>query len=121
MNGSSIASSGATSVQAGLDWAIVGVGDTNGDGRDDIILQRGSDGMVAVWAMNGTSVMSATDVAAANPVQWTVHGIGDYNGDGRDDILWQRDDGLVYVWLMNGSTIQSAGALSGIGVEWSII
>ena len=55
MNGATIQSSGATSTQAGLDWTVVGVGDTNGDGRDDILLQRASDGMVAVWAMNGTT------------------------------------------------------------------
>jgi hypothetical protein len=98
-----------------------GLGDTNGDGRDDIILQRASDGMVAVWAMNGTTVLSAANIAAANPAQWTIHNIGDYNGDGREAILWQRSDGLVYTWLMNGASIVGSGGLAGVGAEWTII
>lgn len=91
MNGSSIQNSGFTSVQMGLDWAVVGVGDTNRDGYEDIILQRASDGMVAVW---------------------TLQGIGDSNGDGREDILWQRNDGLVYVCGL------SLSASTAIGKAW---
>ena len=32
--------------QAGLEWAIDGLGDFNGDGRDDFLLQRQSDGVL---------------------------------------------------------------------------
>ena len=77
--------------------------------------------MIAISAMDGTTVLSTTEVAAANPAQWTLRNVGDYNGDGRDDIMWQRNDGLVYAWFLDGATITSAGAITGIGPEWSFI
>ena len=38
----------------GNEWAIVGTGDFNADGRADILWQR-DDGLMAIWEMNGAA------------------------------------------------------------------
>ena len=42
----------------GNDWQIAGVGDFNGDRRDDI-LWRNTSGEVYEWLMNGTNLIGA--------------------------------------------------------------
>lgn len=79
-------------------WHVVGTGDFNGDGRDDI-LWRSSDGLVADWlgtASGGFTQGSGTTA----PIGSIAKGIGDFNGDGRDDILWTfPGNGHAEIWL----------------------
>jgi hypothetical protein len=126
MKGAQIASS-AVIAGPGLapnDWHIQGVGDFNGDAKDDI-LWRNDDGSLALWQMNGAQVASTAFVAgpAQASTDWHVHGVGDFNGDAKDDILWRNDDGSVAVWLMNGSQIASTAILanpSQAPLDWHI-
>ena len=89
----------------GLDfaWNVVGTGDFNGDGRDDLLL-RHDNGTVTEWL--GQPVGSAgsffsNHLAAtyALPAGWNVAGTGDFNGDGKDDVLLRHDNGTVTEWL----------------------
>jgi hypothetical protein len=80
-------------------WHIVGIGDFNGDGRDDI-LWRGDNNHITDWLgqPNGGFVGNTandSDVSAG----WHVVGIGDFNGDGFDDVLWRNDNGDLTNWL----------------------
>jgi hypothetical protein len=60
-------------------WRIVGAGDLNADGKDDLIFQH-NDGTLATWFMNGTSLSSATLLNPSHPgdVNWRVVGVGQY-------------------------------------------
>jgi len=85
------------------DWRIVGTGDFNGDGRDDVIWRR-SDGAFTEWLAqpNGKFVSNDTNAFEVVPTSWRVDGVGDFNADGRDDLIWRNDNGTFTTWLGQG-------------------
>jgi hypothetical protein len=105
------------------DWQIVGVGDFNGDGRDDL-LWRHPQGALSNWLANAAGGWSINDSNALIQVStdWFVTGIGDYNADGRDDILWRNEDtGGLSNWLASangGFTINDADAFTVVPLNW---
>jgi len=85
-NGSGTVISAVNYGQVDNSWSIVGSGDFNGDGIDDL-LWRNADGTVAIWLMNGASSPTLTQSYAVSNF-WTIVGLGDFNDDGVSDILW---------------------------------
>jgi len=85
-------------------WHIVGTGDFNGDGRDDILL-RNDNGAVTNWlgTANGGWFDNYLNAGTSAPTSWHVASIGDFNGDGRDDILFRNDNGAITNWLGTAS------------------
>ena len=95
-------------------WKIVGAGDTDGDGRADIVWQNKVEGWLGVWMLNGSQVVS-TQVLSISKMpdpKWTIMGAGDVNGDRRADILWQHDDGTLATWCLNGSQVVATYVLN---------
>ena len=81
-------------------WFMMGSGDFNGDGRDDV-LWRDLNGTVTNWLgqADGSFVGNFENAAASATLDWGFAGTGDFNGDGRDDILWHDIYGAVTEWL----------------------
>ena len=108
-----------------ISWSVVGTGDFNGDGRDDI-LWRNANGEVNDWLgqANGGFVPNDANALTSVDAAWKVDGTGDFNGDGRDDILWRHTDGTISTWSgqANGGFVNN-GAISGVFVplDWSVV
>jgi len=105
-------------------WKVVGVGDFNSDGRDDILF-RTTSGTIGEWS-GQTGVFTNNSGVAANPVDnsWKVVGIADYNGDGRDDILWRHTSGEIGQWLAqpDGSFSNNGGAAANVvDPSWTVV
>jgi hypothetical protein len=111
MNGTTVKSSAGVGAAAATTWSIVGTGDFNGDGLEDI-LWRDTSGNVGVWLMNGATIMQTASPGAAN-TSWAVAETGDYDGDGMSDILWRNANGTVAIWFMNGTQISGAAYVNG--------
>ena len=106
-------------------WQVVGTGDFNGDGRDDI-LWRNTDGTVTDWLGTATGGFTPNDSNAARfvPTEWNVVGTGDFNGDGRDDILWRNTNGQVSDWLGQadgGFILNDDIALTNVATSWHVV
>jgi hypothetical protein len=107
-----------------MNWKILGVGDFNGDGRDDI-LWRSDQGSISDWlgAANGAWTVNDANALTGVPTNWHVAQIGDFNGDGRDDILWRSDTGGFSNWLGNaagGFAVNDANALMTVPTNWQV-
>ena len=100
------------------DWRIVGIGDFNGDGRDDALL-RHANGWMTEWLgqPNGSFFDNGAVASSWTHPDWQVAGIADFNGDGRDDLLLRNRDGTMVEWLgqANGSF-----AANNAATNWSI-
>jgi hypothetical protein len=104
---------------------ILGTGDFNGDGIDDI-LWRYDDGTVSDWLgqPNGSFVSNVGNVNVYVPNDWQIVGTGDFNGDGRADLLWRGSDGTVRDWLgqENGAFVGNVANLNaGSPTDWQIV
>lgn len=96
----------------GMKFLFGGIGDFDGDGCDDIVWYRSSDGMTVVWLLDGATpaatLQARGDTALLHEKMarsFQISGIGDFNGDDRDDIIWRHSStGMVVIWLMDGGT-----------------
>jgi len=117
MNGTQVLSTTSLSIPRASDlhWQIAGAGDTDNDGRADIIWRHDTEGWLGVWRMNGTNVVG-TEFLSFNQLSdlsWHIRGVGDTNGDGSADLIWQNDaTGQLGVWFLNGSVVISQRLLS---------
>jgi hypothetical protein len=107
------------------DWSVVGTGDFNGDGFDDILWRCTNTGPnctagdVAIWLMKGTQILQNGGLGNV-PTNWTVVETGDFNFDGKSDILWRFSDGTPAIWFMNGVQVASRGGIPNPGLNWTI-
>ena len=106
------------------EWHIIGSGDFNGDGRDDILF-RHDNGAMMNWLgqANGGFVQNGGALGASVGRDWEVAGIGDYNGDGHDDLLWRHDGGVITEWLgtpSGGFVNNHANAAASVPTDWKI-
>jgi len=88
----------------GANWVAKGVGDFNGDRKDDIVLQNSNDGSCYIWELNGTGALAGSGYIGWTPgANWQVRATADVNGDGKSDVVLQNvSDGSAYVWELNG-------------------
>ncbi|MFE0675557.1 trypsin-like serine protease [Streptomyces sp. NPDC058867] len=102
--------SGRVQVGSGTGWKqydqVVGHGDFNGDGKNDLITRTRSNG--AVYLYKGTGSASAPFAARTKVRTWSSTGydklaaIGDITGDGKADLLARTPGGTLYLYKGTG-------------------
>ena len=90
-------------------WRFAGIGDVDGDGRDDIVL-RHTDGGWLGYLMDGRTVRESASLQGlpADP-SWKLAGLGDLDGDGRTDVVLRHVEGRWRHAPLDGFGVASAG------------
>jgi len=115
--------SAIVNVNPGASWHIVGTGDFNGDGRDDILWRNDNGQTIDFLSQSNGTFLDNRGVFNLNPgLDWHVLGTGDFNGDNRDDVLWRNDNGTVVTLLgaANGSFVGNVTFNLNPGLDWHV-
>jgi FG-GAP-like repeat len=77
------------------------LGDTNGDGKSDLIWRNYKTGQNSVWQMNGKDIGKSAFLTTVPDVKWDFE-VADSNGDGRSDLIWRNSrTGENSSWILN--------------------
>lgn len=104
-------------------WRIVGTGDFNNDGQDDIAWRNDNTGQAVVWYMWKNYVRGVVGLGpVARNLNWTIETVSDVNKDGRPDLVWRNQStGGIAAWLMRGTAFLSFNPLGTLrGDGWKI-
>jgi hypothetical protein len=110
-----------------LAWTVIGNGDFDRDGAQDLVWQHLTSGSLAVWLMDGLTLREAASLSPSSvaDLDWRVRAVGDLDGDGAPDLIWHhRTSGHVAAWLMDGLRSVDARLLSAPVVEdpaWQLV
>lgn len=96
---------------------LIGIGDSNGDGRTDILAVR-PNGSAVIYRGTGSG---AHGPAVSAPGDWwrfsDFTATGDFNGDGRIDVVARTQDGRL--WFLQGSGGGAFAPGHVIGTGWN--
>src|SRR5437016_2722580 len=107
MDGTTIRTEGFIRTVADQGWQVAGVGDFDGDGKDDILWRNSATGENYIYLMNGTAILAEGYLRQVADLNWKIAGVGDCDGDGKADVLWSNSSsGQNYLYPMDGTTIK---------------
>ena len=99
-------------------WTVIGAGDTDKDGDDDIILNNTSTGAVLIWEMQNYIVAASHSVGTK--AAYTLNRIGDFNKDGDVDLLFRQNGGdALITWELEANTFVAERTLNSTGAGYS--
>jgi len=81
-------------------YSVVGTGDFNGDGNDDVLLKNAAGSLYVLFGKDDGVAYAATATRIykeTSPATYTAVLTGDYNGDGNTDVLLKNAAGSLYV------------------------
>ena len=116
-----------TTQPGSANWTAKAVGDFDGDGTSDVLLQDNTlpVAQTQIMFLGGNALINGT-VTAVTAVPtvagFTAVSSGDFNGDGKSDILWQSTtpgSSNVHVTLMDGAIIAEKSTLIGPGAGYT--
>src|SRR5437667_292728 len=88
-------------------WQVAGIGDFDGDGKDDILWRNSATGENYIYLMNGTAILTEGYLRQVADLNWKIVGVGDFDSDGKADIRWRNSrSGTNYLHPMDGTTIK---------------
>ncbi|MBE9548768.1 MAG: VCBS repeat-containing protein [Proteobacteria bacterium] len=101
------ANSGPTWLFPSLDWELMGVGDFNANGRDDIIIRNRLTGGWRIFIMNGRNFTSGITLITQD-LDWQIAGLDDFDGDAKADVLMRNQlTGRWKIFFINNRWVKA--------------
>jgi len=99
-------------------WTVVGAGDTDKDGDDDVVLNNSATGEVMIWEIQNHAVIATHTVGTR--VGYTLNRIGDFNKDGDVDLLLRQNGGdALITWEIENNAFVAERALANTGTGYN--
>ncbi len=106
-------------------WAGISAGDFDGDGADEFVAVRNSDGDFYMYELRGNQILEMTrNTTPGSNSQWAGIAAGDFDGDGADEFVAVRNaDGNFYMYeLQNNQIVEIArNTAPGSHSKWTCI
>jgi hypothetical protein len=101
-------------------WPIVGMGDLDGDGRDDLVRRDTDSNRAELVFMRGMEPNSRLELEA-DPSETAIAAIDDLDGDGIDEIVWlDAARQKLSLWDLHGEAADAV-LLAELGAGWRVI
>lgn len=79
---------------------LVGIGDFNGDGTDDVLWTLPQNNLVGVWLVNNGTSIGWITLGYADLTMHVPVGVGNFNADAYDDVMWLNlSTGTALTWI----------------------
>lgn len=117
-NGLRVAQSTPSDFDLAHAWTVVGAGDIDRDGDDDIIFNNATTGAVQAWEMQNYVVVATRSIGTK--AGYTLSRIGDFNADGDVDLLFRQNGGdTLITWELQAGGFVAERALANTGTGYS--
>ncbi|MEM9315871.1 MAG: VCBS repeat-containing protein [Pseudomonadota bacterium] len=93
------------------EWAFQGVGDFDGNGRDDVLMRRTENGRWLIYNFDELGEKASQRRVSLTPnLTWQLRWLDDFDGDGNTDVLVRRTDTQRWtLYRLDGSTVLEQG------------
>lgn len=117
-NGLRVGQNNLRDFDAAHSWRVVGAGDADKDGDDEVILNNSSTGEVMIWQMQDYTI------AAAHPIgkksDYRLNRIGDFNRDGDIDLLFRQiGSNKLIIWEIEANALVQERPFPNTGRGWN--
>jgi alpha-tubulin suppressor-like RCC1 family protein len=104
------------SIGASAPWSMLGCGDVDGDGVDDVVWRHATTGQVLAWLMRNDATIGTTRTLGFAPSSYVFRGFADVDGDWIRDLVWlEPASGTVAIWGMTPWGRGAAWFPAGVG------
>jgi hypothetical protein len=97
------------------------VGDFNGDGHADYVVQNASTHQTAIWYLNN-NVFIGGAFGPTRVAGWGLRSVADFNRDGHPDYaLFNSDTGQTVIGYLSGPTVIGAAFGPSVPTSWQLV
>jgi hypothetical protein len=115
-NGTAFSNTDTVFANLALSWSMAGIGDINGDGRDDMIW-RNANNTVSAWLMGANGVAFTSAGLPSVGHEWRLEAVTRLNSnDQLNDLVWRNVvSGRTIGWIMSATGGASLGSVVELG------